>query len=113
MQPFRLDAWCDSRIKLFLSSFGNDKPPIMARFVAECAKLGLPLNAGKAVLQSFSSSTLGGQFDGINGILRHAPDKGHAFLARVVVCLAERQVTQVFGSLGYPPSLFLPCPSVR
>ena len=67
----------------------------MQRFVGQCNSLGLPLNAGKAVMHAFHSTILGGEFSGIDGTLKHSLDKGQAFISRVATVVAANAVTQV------------------
>ena len=45
---------------------------IMTRFVQECNKRGLPLNAGESVIGDFCGVILGGELDGVRGVLRHS-----------------------------------------
>ena len=71
------------------------KNPVMEGFVAACASLGLPLNHGKKVVEDFHGAVLGGELDGIEGVLRVGPDKSHQFVGRTCALLAEDQVTQV------------------
>ena len=54
----------------------GERHPVMQGFVEACAKLGLPINAGKKVIQDFYGAILGGELDGIRGTLGVAPEKG-------------------------------------
>ena len=67
----------------------------MAKFVARCRDLGLPLNAGKAVMHAFTTVILGGEFNGLAGTLKHEHKKGHAFVNRVATVVASKGVSQV------------------
>ena len=67
----------------------------MDRFVGLCKQLGLPLNAGKAVMHAYSSTILGGEFDGVEGVIKHAVDKGQAFIMRVATVVSANAVSQV------------------
>ena len=69
MTRFSTHEKCREKVIAFLATFGATKCPIMDRFVSECDRLQLPLNAGKAILQSFSATVLGGELDGIIGCL--------------------------------------------
>ena len=46
-------------------------------------------------MHAFSATILGGEFDGVAGTLKHGPEKGHAFVARVATVLASKAVSQV------------------
>ena len=69
--------------------------PVMKGFVNACEGLGLPINHGKQIIQEFHNAVLGGEMDGIGGVLRVAPEKSHGFVAKTCALLAEQEVTQV------------------
>ena len=73
----------------------GERNPVMEGFVAACKKLGLPINLGKQVIQDFYGTVLGGEMDGLAGVLRVAPEKTHRFVARTAGLLADTCVTQV------------------
>ena len=73
----------------------GERHPVMVAFARACKALGLPINHGKRIVQDFHGAVLGGEMDGINGVLRVALEKGHGFVARTCALLAEDQVTQV------------------
>ena len=73
----------------------GERNPVMAGFVGACEKLGLPINLGKQVIRDFHGAVLGGELDGIQGVLRVAPEKSHRFVAKTCALLAEKKVTQV------------------
>ncbi len=74
---------------------GNVRSSDTARFVSECSRRGLPLNSGKSVMKSFCSAVRGGEFDGVEGKLMHARDKGFRFLARSLIILSLAEIPQV------------------
>ena len=57
------------------------------RFVETCARLRLPLNAGKRLLRASHGVLLGGELDGLRGWLSHARSKAEALVAKAVVLL--------------------------
>ena len=67
----------------------------LSRFVLECQRRNLPLNEGKSVLQKFCSSVLGGELDGLRGVLMHARDKNFKFASRTLALLSLPEVPQV------------------
>ena len=69
--------------------------PVMAAFVRTCKSLGLPRNLGTQAIQEFHGAVLGGELDGIKGVLRVALEKAHGFVSRTCALFAEEQVTQV------------------
>ena len=80
---------------VFLAEFGTVKCPTMERFVLQCELLGLPLNAGKAIMHAFQATILGGEFDGVEGSVKHGVSKGEAFVMRVATVVASNVVSQV------------------
>ncbi len=58
------------------------------RFVAACAAIGLPLNAGKRLVRGLSAQMLGGELDGVRGVLGLAREKGHRLIAKSL-CLVS------------------------
>ena len=71
------------------------KSAVMSIFIDACKKLGLPLNFGKSVVRSFVGACLGGELDGISGILRVSQDKSHGFACKSAAMLSCKQVNQV------------------
>ena len=67
----------------------------MSRFVTECRRRGLPLNEGKSVMQSFCASILGGELDGVAGVLMHSREKGFRMFNRSLALLSLPEVPQV------------------
>jgi hypothetical protein len=80
------------------------RSPEMARFIFECERRNLPLNTGKEVIASFSAGILGGEFEGVHGVMRHARDKGEMFLGKSLALLSLSDVPQV--SLQHWSGLF-------
>ena len=68
---------------------------IMARFVEECQKRGLPLNVGKSVIGDFSGIILGGELDGVRGNLRRSRDKGQRLVARSLALVCQEDSSLV------------------
>ena len=66
----------------------------MKRFVHECKRRGLPLNIGKSVCRQFCSTVLGGEVDGLAGVLMHERSKGHKFIAKSLCVLSLDKVNQ-------------------
>lgn len=64
------------------------------KFVQVCNKLGLPLSVGKAVVESYNSSLLGGEVDGIAGVLRHDRTKAHRLINKTLALLSFPEVGQ-------------------
>ena len=77
-----------------LSKEGSQKSRLMRKFVKECHKRGLPLNAGKSICKSFCATILGGELDGISGCLMHDRAKGHRFICRSLAILSLPKVSQ-------------------
>ena len=73
----------------------GQRHPVMQRFVDACAKLGLPVNAAKKVVQDFDGAILGDELDGIRGALSIAPEKGHKFVGKTCALLTVPKATQV------------------
>ena len=73
----------------------NEKSPVMQNFVNACSKFGLPLNLGKSVVRSFVGACLGGELDGVSGILRVSQEKSHVFASKTAAILSCKQVNQV------------------
>ena len=66
----------------------------LADFVRVCSSLGLPLNTGKAVVESYNTTLLGGEIDGVKGTLRHDRAKGHAFANQTLALLSQPETGQ-------------------
>ena len=76
--------------------FAEDgRPPEMSRFVTECRRRNLPLNVGMEVMQDFCTTILGGELDGVAGVLMHARDKGARLANRTLAILSLEQAPQV------------------
>lgn len=68
---------------------------IMARFIEECRKRGLPLNAEKSVTFFCCGVILGGELDGIRGVLRHSRGKGQRLVARSLALISQEDSSLV------------------
>lgn len=66
----------------------------LAAFASVCAQLGLPLNAGKQVVQAYNASLLGGELDGRTGVLRHERAKSHKLMNKTLALLSFPAVAQ-------------------
>lgn len=62
------------------------------KFVQVCKNLGLPLSVGKAVVESYNSTLLGGEVDGVEGVLRHDRTKGHRLINKTLALLSIPEV---------------------
>ena len=60
------------------------------RFAEVCAQLGLPLNEGKRLIAGSYAGLLGGELDGVAGVLSHARDKNARFLTKSVALCSLR-----------------------
>ena len=60
------------------------------RFAEECQRLGLPLNAGKRLIAGSYASLLGGELDGVAGVLAHAKDKNAKFMSKSIALCSMR-----------------------
>ena len=65
--------------------------PEHAAFVETCARLNIPLNAGKSLVSSAKAQILGGEFDGKQGALRHNPTKGHQLFWKSVALATQAE----------------------
>ena len=77
----QLDRHLRGLVRDFWERAQPEKSPEMLRFVSECKRLNLPLNAGKAVFRSFTADVLGGEFDGLSGRIRVGAEKSQFFFA--------------------------------
>ena len=63
------------------------------QFVDTCDNLKLPLNAGKRLVRALGGPVLGGEIDGVRGLLSHNRGKGLELFARYVAFLGEEHWT--------------------
>ena len=68
----------------------SERSPAMQICVDACNKFGLPLNFGKSVVRSFVGACLGGELDGVSGILRVSQEKTHAFASKTAAILSRK-----------------------
>ena len=91
----RIENGAVQQIRGFFQRDSEGRSVELSRLVQECKKRKLPLNHGKSVLMSFSSSILGGELLGVEGRLCHARDKTGNFVNRSLAYLALDEVPQV------------------
>ena len=63
------------------------------RFAEECERLGLPLNAGKCLIDGSYAGLLGGELDRVAGVFSHARDKNAKFLTKSIALCSLRSWT--------------------
>ena len=63
------------------------------QFVDTCDNLKLPLNAGKRLVRALGGPVVGGEIDGVRGLLSHNRGKGLELFARYVAFLGEEHWT--------------------
>ncbi len=73
-----------SRVLSFVRPKGS-KHPEMTKFLELSRRIGLPVNAVKSVCQALNATDLGGEIDGILGVLRHNRLKSHALVCKTGV----------------------------
>ena len=83
------------------------------QFVDTCDNLKLSLNAGKRLVRALGGPVLGGEIDGVRGLLSHTRGKGLELFARYVAFLGEEHWL-LFVRVRVPaPALLRPCRNVR
>ena len=70
------------------SAGAPEESPAHRAVVEKCANLNLPLNAGKQVIGAIHGSLLGGELDGVRGVLSVARGKSAKLAAKAVVLAA-------------------------
>eukprot|EP00438_Fugacium_kawagutii_P002433 Skav223209 [mRNA] locus=scaffold2072:206144:209877:+ [translate_table: standard] len=70
---------------------GVELSPFHQKFIDVCDEDGLPRNLGKQLVHSYAGGLQGGLLDGMNGVLRVAPDKMVAFLKISVALLCSKR----------------------
>ena len=68
----------------------------VGEFVGDvCRRVGLPLSVGKELIGLVNAGILGGELDGVGGVLRHARDQTHVLFNRSLALLSLPTVGQV------------------
>ena len=62
--------------------------------MAECQVRNLPLNEGKSVIRRLNTAILGGEVDGVSGVLRHSRNKSAKLACRSLALLSMDEVGQ-------------------
>ena len=100
-----IEEKCFAALVVEFSNSDPLKSPVMLRFIHECSVRKLPLNEGKQVVKALNAVILGGELDGITGVLLHERSKSAKLAMRTLALLSIDVVSQ--ASVQHWAGLFL------